>query len=371
MEREPHTSRITVPEGNFAGYEAYDRNRLRIGEVEDLFLDANDRPEYIGVRMGVLGTQSALIPLDGATVDEEEGRIVVSADKDVVMDGPTFDEGREITPEYEDQVRSYYGLGSVAGNEDRGAYGTYPGEEASSAAASYASGRDDTGRGDTDSGEYREQELGEESVSGRSSSGLEHEDELRAGTRDDRSSFSPSSSPGHEHEEDLREGARRDRSSSGLEHEDETTIQRSEEELRVGTRKSEAKAVRVSKRVVTERQRMSIPKTREEVTVERVPVEGRDAIGSEVEIGEDEIVVPVTEEEVVVEKRPVVKEEIRIRKDVVHEEETVEADVRKEEIEIDDHTTQRDRLRQEHPTGDRSHERDDETTRREHGDNRP
>ena len=63
MEREPHTSRITVPEGNFAGYEAYDRNRLRIGEVEDLFLDANDRPEYIGVRMGVLGTQSALIPL--------------------------------------------------------------------------------------------------------------------------------------------------------------------------------------------------------------------------------------------------------------------------------------------------------------------
>jgi stress response protein YsnF len=39
-----------------------------------------------------------------------------------------------------------------------------------------------------------------------------------------------------------------------------------------------------------------------------------------------------------VEKRPVVKEEIRIRKDVVEEVEVVEEDVRREEVEIDDHT---------------------------------
>jgi uncharacterized protein (TIGR02271 family) len=69
-------------------------------------------------------------------------------------------------------------------------------------------------------------------------------------------------------------------------------------------------------------------------------------------------VVPMTEEEVVVEKRPVVKEEIRIRKDVVHEKEVVEADLRKEEIDIDDQTTQRDRRRQEHPTEDRPHKTD-------------
>ncbi len=36
------------------------------------------------------------------------------------------------------------------------------------------------------------------------------------------------------------------------------------------------------------------------------------------------------------EKRPVVKEEIRVRKDVVQDEETVEEDVRKEEVDIDD-----------------------------------
>ena len=43
-----------------------------------------------------------------------------------------------------------------------------------------------------------------------------------------------------------------------------------------------------------------------------------------------------------VEKRPVVKEEVRIRKDVVEDTEVVEEDIRREEIEIDDQTTRRD-----------------------------
>ncbi len=60
------------------------------------------------------------------------------------------------------------------------------------------------------------------------------------------------------------------------------------------------------------------------------------------EIGEDEIVVPVVEEEVVVEKRPVVKEEVRIRKEVVEESEVVEEDIRREEVEVNDQTPQRD-----------------------------
>jgi hypothetical protein len=37
----------------------------------------------------------------------------------------------------------------------------------------------------------------------------------------------------------------------------------------------------------------------------------------------------------------VVKEEIRLRKDVVEEEEVVERDVRKEEVDIDDRTERR------------------------------
>ena len=41
------------------------------------------------------------------------------------------------------------------------------------------------------------------------------------------------------------------------------------------------------------------------------------------------------------EKRPVAKEEVRIRKDVVEDTEAVEEDVRREEVDIDDETTGR------------------------------
>ena len=83
-----------------------------------------------------------------------------------------------------------------------------------------------------------------------------------------------------------------------------------------------------------------VPKKREEAHVERIPAEEGRA-PEEVEVRDDEVLIPVIEEEIVVEKRPVVKEEIRIRKEVVEDEEVVEKDVRKEEVEIDDQTRRR------------------------------
>jgi uncharacterized protein (TIGR02271 family) len=44
---------------------------------------------------------------------------------------------------------------------------------------------------------------------------------------------------------------------------------------------------------------------------------------------------PVTEEEVVVEKRPVVKEQIIVRKHAVTENRTVDADLRKERVDVE------------------------------------
>jgi uncharacterized protein (TIGR02271 family) len=121
-------------------------------------------------------------------------------------------------------------------------------------------------------------------------------------------------------------------------HEDDIRVRRSEEEIRVETREREAGEMRVRKRVRTETERLTVPKKRVEVSVERVPVEG-DETATAPQIGEEEIVVPVVEEEIVVEKRPVVKEEIRIRKRAVEEVEVVEEDVRREEVEIDDQTS--------------------------------
>jgi uncharacterized protein (TIGR02271 family) len=285
MEREERSDGFTAIEDRFAGYEVYDHSGQKIGKVDDLFVDEQDQPEYIGVKMGFLGTSSTLIPMDIAQIDDASSRITVSAEKQTVKDGPTFDDDREITPEYEEQVRTYYGLGSVTATEERGSYEAY---SSSSGSESGVVGSGMT-MGDTESGEFREHGLDEEGVSDQSGSDLEDEDELR--------------------------------------------VQRSEEELRAGTREREAGALNVRKRVVTDRQSVEVPTRREEVTVDRVPVEGE---ASEAQIGDEEVRVPVTEEEVVVEKRPVAKEEVRIRKDVVEDTEVVEEDVRKEEVDVDD-----------------------------------
>ena len=91
----------------------------------------------------------------------------------------------------------------------------------------------------------------------------------------------------------------------------------------------------VKKSVRTEREEVRVPRRREEVDVERVPVNREVA---EAEFGDEEVVVQVFEEVVVVSKRVVLKEEIRLRKRVVEDEEVVEVDLRKEEVEIDDRT---------------------------------
>ncbi|HZF57603.1 MAG TPA: PRC and DUF2382 domain-containing protein, partial [Rubrobacter sp.] len=260
---------FTAIEDRYAGYTVYDNAGSKIGKVDDLFLDENDQPEYIGVKMGFLGTSSTLIPMELATTDESAGTITVSTDKETAKNGPAFDDDREITPEYENEVRSHYGLGA-AQSQSSGSYGAYEGSttgagttgptEAGTVGAGMSSG-------DTETGEFREHDAGDEGVSQSQGDDLADEDELR--------------------------------------------VQRSEEELRAGTREREAGSVKVRKRVRTDRERVEVPTRHEEVSVERVPVSGE---ATEAQIGEEEVSVPVTEEEVVVDKRAVAKEEVRLRK---------------------------------------------------------
>jgi uncharacterized protein (TIGR02271 family) len=123
--------------------------------------------------------------------------------------------------------------------------------------------------------------------------------------------------------------------------EEDLRVQRSEEELRASVREREAGRVNVKKSARTEREVVRVPRRREEVDIERVPVEGdarEVSTATEADLGEDEVVVQVFEEEVVVSKKIVLKEEIRIRKRVAWDEEAVEVDLRKEEVEVDDQT---------------------------------
>ena len=106
-----------------------------------------------------------------------------------------------------------------------------------------------------------------------------------------------------------------------------------EEELRAQTQPVEAGEVGIRKEVVTEQRTMDVPVTREEVEIQRRPVEARP---SDRPIGEgEEIRVPVREEQVTVEKQPVVREEIELGKRQVQDTERVTGEVRREEARIE------------------------------------
>jgi uncharacterized protein (TIGR02271 family) len=290
MEHEQRSDGYTAVEDRYAGYNVYDPSGERIGKVDDLFVDEYDSPEYIGVKMGFLGTRSTLLPYSLVrSTDDGDKRLEISADKESAKNGPAFDDDKEITPDFEREVHSYYGLESADATEERGAYGGYYADEGTTTGNGTAGAG--MAMGDTESGEFREHDPADEGVLQSRGDDLADEDELR--------------------------------------------VQRSEEELRAGTREREAGSLRVRKRVRTDRETIEVPTRHEEVSVERVPASGE---ATEAQIGEEELTVPVTEEEVVVEKRPVVKEEVRVRKDVVEDTETVEEDVRREEVEVEDDT---------------------------------
>jgi uncharacterized protein (TIGR02271 family) len=109
-------------------------------------------------------------------------------------------------------------------------------------------------------------------------------------------------------------------------------LTRAEEELRIGTRDVQAGEVVIGKHVETERVTTPVQRRVEHVRVERRPVTG--ATSGTVELRDGEIRVPVMEEEVIVEKRPVVKEEIVVTREAAIETETVEAEVRREQVDI-------------------------------------
>ncbi len=90
--------------------------------------------------------------------------------------------------------------------------------------------------------------------------------------------------------------------------------------------------VRLRKEVVTEKQSIEVPVTREELIVERVQGEGREAPGAQIGSGQKEIRIPLTEERVQVEKKPVVNEEVRVGKRQVQDTKRVSDEVRHEEL---------------------------------------
>jgi hypothetical protein len=208
---EERGDRFRELEEAYKDYTVYDQHYEKVGRVDDLFVDENDQPEYIGVKTGFLGMKSTLIPMELVRVNDRRKLIEVAADKDTIRSGPAFDDDEEITPEHEPRIYGYYGLEHPGSGQERSGYGDY-----------YPSHTDEelAGSVDTEYGERREESL--EHSTGSMSSGA---------TDRDYSSTQPSSS---------------DLGSTG-----ETRW--IEEDQRAGAGEQEIGAVRVHKRVQTNR----------------------------------------------------------------------------------------------------------------------
>ena len=93
-------------EGEYSleGYQAYDVYYEKIGKVDDLFVDEEDQPKYVGVKPGFLDTRVSLIPIELVRVNDKRKLVEV----EVIKEGPSFIDDREITLDFERRVLDYY-----------------------------------------------------------------------------------------------------------------------------------------------------------------------------------------------------------------------------------------------------------------------
>jgi len=115
---------------------------------------------------------------------------------------------------------------------------------------------------------------------------------------------------------------------------DDLTVVRSEEELLLQQDTHELGTVRAKKHVDTERVTQVVPRGVEHAEVERsVAIEGDS--GQIETLPDGSVSIPVFEEQIVVEKKLVVRERVILRKHTITEDHLVEADLRKERVEIE------------------------------------
>jgi uncharacterized protein (TIGR02271 family) len=133
-----------------------------------------------------------------------------------------------------------------------------------------------------------------------------------------------------------REGAARTAGQAGIAAgtTEQVSVPVVEEELSAEKRAREAGQVEVHKTVSTERRDISVPVTKEEVRVERVPASG-EARPGEATFRDETVSVPVREEEVEIRKRPVVREEVKVSKTSRQEERRASGEVRREDVDVE------------------------------------
>ncbi|WP_315276603.1 PRC and DUF2382 domain-containing protein [Kocuria carniphila] len=283
---------------------AYDADGDKVGKVEQVFLDDNSgEPTFLTVNTGLFGAKESFVPVKDARQDGD--RVVLPYQKDVIKDAPKVDADQHLSPQEEEELYRYYEL-------------------------NYDNGRDaDRDRDLTD----RDRDLNDRDRNAAAgTAGTTGVAGAAAGRDGDRDRDLTDRDRGLV-DQDRRDVADRDRD---LTDRDDASVVRHEEQLKVGTQERETGRARLRKYVVTDHETVDVPVEREEVTVERTPIrDGQVGTGT---IGEEEVEVSLHEERPVVEKETVAVEEVGLNKETVRDTQRVEADVRKEQVDVETDT---------------------------------
>lgn len=164
-----------------------------------------------------------------------------------------------------------------------------------------------------------------------------HDDNVeteRSSLNDERKNVNAQESDDLTRQSDLTSNENRDNAdNTNTTAEDEESVRLHEERVNVDKENVETGEASVDKHVVEETEEFDVPVEKEEVTIERRPV--NEKVDSDFESNEDDSVhVPLHEERVNVDKENVVSEEIVIKKNKVQDTEHVSENVRREEADI-------------------------------------
>lgn len=94
------------------GADALDTENTRIGEISQVYLDAeSEEPTWVSVRLGLLSGAEVMVPLGGAEWDERELRTAVM--KDVAKDAPRLEQDEPLTVHDQERLLTHYGIPTV------------------------------------------------------------------------------------------------------------------------------------------------------------------------------------------------------------------------------------------------------------------
>ncbi|WP_298584994.1 PRC and DUF2382 domain-containing protein [uncultured Kocuria sp.] len=305
---------------------AYGSDGDKIGKVEQVFLDDNtEEVTFVTVNTGLFGAKESFVPVDGAQQDGD--RFVLPYTKDVVKDAPNVDADQHLSPAEEEEIYRYYKMnyaGADAGDRDRDL--TDRDRTAGVAGTEDVADRDDRYAADTDRNAVPA--TGTADTAGYAETDRDATDRnSTAGIADVDRSVTDRDRDLTDRDRDLTDRDRdlTDRADNG--------VVRHEEQLHVGKEQRETGRARLRKYVVTENETVDVPLEREEVRVERTPLNGNESTSGT--IGEEDVEVSLHEERPVVAKDTVGVEKVGLEKDTVRDTERVDADVRKEQVEVE------------------------------------